>query len=99
VIELDRQPASDAVTSPQRWSSMLDPTTRMLRASRRAGRAGRMTAPRTPSGPASLSETPNRAGRWFLSRFPLPLAPNTASAVSRRCAYANAWSAIKAKGL
>jgi hypothetical protein len=35
------------------------PMTRMLRASRRAARAQRMTATRTPSGPASLSETLN----------------------------------------
>lgn len=32
--------------------------THMLRASRRAARARRMTATRTPSGPASLSEAP-----------------------------------------
>jgi hypothetical protein len=36
------------------------PLTHMLRASRRAARARRMTATRTPSGPASLSETLNR---------------------------------------
>jgi hypothetical protein len=36
------------------------PMTHMLRASLRAARARRMTAARTPSGPASQSETLNR---------------------------------------
>ena len=57
VIEPDRQPGSGRCHLAVTMAEHARPMTHMLRASRRAARARRMTATRARSGPALLSET------------------------------------------